>query len=100
MTKKQSRELFCCWQGCLLWAKSAGGATANEWGYGITSLPNDATIVSGWFAGSVTFGAGEANARIAERRNQFYFIRDSFYEFIPSLSFFISRFPVKIEGDH
>jgi hypothetical protein len=50
--------------GNLLWAKSAGGASGNDWGYGITSLPNNATIVSGWFEGTVTFGQAEANQTV------------------------------------
>ena len=50
--------------GNLVWAKSAGGASGNEYGYGITSLPNNSTIVSGWFEGSATFGAGEPNETV------------------------------------
>jgi uncharacterized delta-60 repeat protein len=47
--------------GSLAWAKSAGGASASAGGYGITTLSNNSTVVTGRFSESVTFGPGEPN---------------------------------------
>ncbi len=46
--------------GTLLWATKAGG-TSTDVGRGITSLSDDSTIITGYFNGTSTFGAGEAN---------------------------------------
>ena len=52
--------------GTLAWAKSAGGTdiSANDVGYGITTLSDDSTVVTGCFGGSATFGKGEANETV------------------------------------
>ncbi|TET34186.1 MAG: hypothetical protein E3J72_15180 [Planctomycetota bacterium] len=42
--------------GTLAWAKSAGGASGNDYGYGISALPDGSAIVTGSFADSATFG--------------------------------------------
>ncbi len=49
--------------GTLIWAKRAGG-TNYERGYGITTLSDDSTVVTGWFRDSATFGKGEANETV------------------------------------
>jgi len=41
--------------GSLAWAKRAGG-TSNDWGYGITSLSDGSTMITGDFLGTATFG--------------------------------------------
>ena len=46
--------------GTLAWAKHAGG-TMDDYGYGITALSDDSTVVTGTYIGSATFGEGEAN---------------------------------------
>jgi len=48
--------------GTLAWAKRAGRATFPE-GHenGIASLPDDSAVITGYFEGSSTFGAGEPN---------------------------------------
>jgi len=46
--------------GTLAWAKSAGG-TSSECGSAVTSLPDDSTVMAGYFEGSATFGQGEPN---------------------------------------
>jgi len=46
--------------GTLSWAKRAGG-TSSECGYGITTLSDDSTVVTGTFWASATFGPGEIN---------------------------------------
>ncbi len=49
--------------GTLAWTKRAGG-TLNDKGYGVTTLSDDSTVVTGWFKGSATFGEGEANETV------------------------------------
>ncbi|MCX6645080.1 MAG: hypothetical protein NTY09_01785, partial [bacterium] len=50
--------------GTLAWAKHAGGANSNDHGIGITTLSDNSTVVTGWFAESVTFGPGEPNETV------------------------------------
>jgi hypothetical protein len=50
--------------GTLAWAKSAGGSSRNEMGYGIKNLSDNSTVVTGFFRDSATFGAGETNETI------------------------------------
>ncbi|MCD6218294.1 hypothetical protein J7L05_10635 [bacterium] len=45
--------------GTLAWAKRAGGSS-----YGITTLSDNSTVVTGYFYGSTTFGPGEPNETI------------------------------------
>jgi hypothetical protein len=51
-----------------VWAKRAGGATGDpnyaEGGYGITTLSDNSTVVTGIFYESVTFGQGEPNQTV------------------------------------
>jgi hypothetical protein len=49
--------------GTLAWAKRAGGASS-DYSYGITTLSDNSTVVTGWFAGSATFGPGEPNQTV------------------------------------
>jgi len=49
--------------GTLAWAKRAGGMTS-ERGYGITTLSDDSTVVTGFFKDSPTFGEGEPNETV------------------------------------
>ena len=49
--------------GSLLWAKSAGGKYDDE-GFGITTLSDDSTVVTGYFKDTATFGEGEANETV------------------------------------
>ena len=51
--------------GTLAWAKRAGG-TDHDHSYGITTLSDDSTVVTGWFWESATFGKGEANETVLE----------------------------------
>jgi Beta-propeller repeat len=46
--------------GTLLWARSAGGAD-NDWSYGVATDLRGNGYVTGHFAGTSTFGAGEPN---------------------------------------
>ena len=46
--------------GTLAWAKCAGGST-EDWGYGITALSDNSSVVTGKFWAKATFGAGEPN---------------------------------------
>ena len=46
--------------GTLAWAKRAGGTSFDE-SYGITTLSDNSTIVTGYFVESATFGPGETN---------------------------------------
>ena len=48
--------------GNLIWAKSAGGAE-NDRGYGITTLSDNSTVMTGYFNGTATFGTGEPNQK-------------------------------------
>ncbi len=49
--------------GSLAWAKSAGGALM-EFARAVTALSDNSTIVTGRFADSATFGAGETNETV------------------------------------
>ncbi|MCX6647487.1 MAG: PKD domain-containing protein, partial [bacterium] len=49
--------------GNLIWVKRAGG-TSTDQGYGITTLSDNSTVVTGWFEGSATFGPGEPNQTV------------------------------------
>ncbi|MCX6645352.1 MAG: hypothetical protein NTY09_03190, partial [bacterium] len=49
--------------GTLAWAKGAGGAN-DDYGYGITTLSDTSTVVTGYFEESATFGAGEQNETV------------------------------------
>jgi hypothetical protein len=49
--------------GMLLWAKQAEGLGMDE-GCAITTLPDNTSIVTGYFGGSATFGPGEANETV------------------------------------
>ncbi len=51
--------------GTLAWALRAGGAD-NDLSYGISTLSDDSTVVTGNFYGSATFGDGEANETVLE----------------------------------
>jgi uncharacterized delta-60 repeat protein len=44
----------------LIWAKRAGG-TGGDYAQGITALSDNSTVVTGFFAGSATFGSGDPN---------------------------------------
>ncbi|MCX6645526.1 MAG: hypothetical protein NTY09_04090, partial [bacterium] len=47
--------------GTLAWAKRAGGSIT-DYGWGITTLSDDSTVVTGWFASNpIIFGEGEPN---------------------------------------
>ncbi len=52
--------------GTLAWAKGAEGTPSSNrnYCYGITTLSDDSTVVTGWFYESVTFGPGEPNQTI------------------------------------
>jgi hypothetical protein len=45
--------------GALAWAKSTEEGTNDDYGYGITTLPDNSAIVSGFFYDSVIFGKGD-----------------------------------------
>ncbi len=49
--------------GTLAWVKHSGGMHWDE-GWGITTLSDDSTVVTGWFLGTATFGEGEANETV------------------------------------
>jgi uncharacterized delta-60 repeat protein len=49
--------------GTLAWAKQAGGSWIDE-GYGITTLSDNSTVVTGIFGYSATFGPGESNQTV------------------------------------
>jgi len=49
--------------GTLSWAKHAGGSGWDK-GYGITTLSDNSTVVTGEFEGSATFGPGESNQTV------------------------------------
>jgi hypothetical protein len=51
---------FVLLDGDLMWAKRAGGVS-NDMGYGIATLSDDSTVVTGYFAGTATFGQNEIN---------------------------------------
>ena len=48
-------------EGSLAWVKQANGS-----GYGITTLSDDSTVVTGCFSGITTFGEGEPNETVLE----------------------------------
>ena len=50
--------------GTLAWAKRAGGASGDDWSYGITTLSDNSTAITGYFKGSATFGPGEPNQTV------------------------------------
>ncbi len=50
--------------GTLAWAKSAGGTSFSDRGFGITSLSDDSTVLTGQIRGSATFGKGEPNETV------------------------------------
>jgi len=51
--------------GSLVWAKSAGSASDDDYGRGISALSDGSVIVTGWFAGDTTFGnASEGNETV------------------------------------
>jgi uncharacterized delta-60 repeat protein len=50
--------------GTLAWAKSAGGASGNDNGKGITALSDNSIVVTGFFYESATFGLGEPNQTV------------------------------------
>jgi uncharacterized delta-60 repeat protein len=60
--------------GDLIWVKSAGGAgaSASARGYGITTLSDNSTVVTGRLQGSVTFGSGEPNQTVLTCVGPFY----------------------------
>jgi len=49
--------------GSLAWAKRAGGSSGDA-GYGITTLSDNSTVVTGSFDGSATFGPGDPNQTV------------------------------------
>jgi uncharacterized delta-60 repeat protein len=49
--------------GTLAWAKRAGGS-GHDYGYGITTLSDNATVVTGTFYNTATFGPGESNQKV------------------------------------
>jgi uncharacterized delta-60 repeat protein len=49
--------------GTLAWAKCAGG-TSEDFGYGITTLSDNSTVMTGGFQGLATFGQGEPNQTV------------------------------------
>ncbi len=49
--------------GTLAWAKSAGGSAFDE-GFGITTLSDNSSVVTGFFSETATFGEWEANETI------------------------------------
>jgi len=51
--------------GTLAWAIRAGGMH-DDCGYGITTLSDDSTVVTGYFYEAATFGAGELNETVLE----------------------------------
>ncbi|MCX6645585.1 MAG: hypothetical protein NTY09_04400, partial [bacterium] len=56
--------------GNLIWAKSAGG-TDDDQGYGITTLSDNSTVVTGTFRDSASFGPGEPNQTVLTSTGQF-----------------------------
>jgi len=57
--------------GTLSWAKRAGGTDyCGDSGYGITTLSDDSTVVTGYFAGSATFGPSEPNETVLTSAGQ------------------------------
>jgi uncharacterized delta-60 repeat protein len=56
--------------GTLAWAKSAVGADS-EAGYGITTLSDNSTVVTGYFSDSATFGLGEPSQTILTSAGEF-----------------------------
>jgi hypothetical protein len=49
--------------GTLAWVKRAGG-TGLTLGYGISTLSDNSTVMTGWFMNTATFGQGEINETI------------------------------------
>jgi len=50
--------------GTLAWAKCGAGGTNFEYGYAITTLSDNSTVVSGRFSGTAIFGEGEPNETV------------------------------------
>ena len=46
--------------GNLIWVKNAGGSM-DDGGYGVTTLSDNSTVVTGWFCATGKFGPGEPN---------------------------------------
>ncbi len=69
-------------EGDLVWAKSAGSGVAPGFpadsGRAISVHPDGSALVTGWFSGSATFGAGEAQETILES--------------VDSLDFFVAKY--------
>lgn len=59
--------------GNLIWAKSAG-STYHDYGYAITTLSDNSTVVAGYASDLATFGAGEPNETILPADNGYGFI--------------------------
>ena len=59
--------------GTLAWAKRAGGALDDQ-GFGITTLSEDSTVVTGRFLSIATFGVGEANETVLSPLNRDIFV--------------------------
>ncbi|MCX6646326.1 MAG: hypothetical protein NTY09_08215 [bacterium] len=51
-------------EGNLIWAKRSGGISQFDYGYGITTLSDNSTVVTGVFYESATFGQGEPNETV------------------------------------
>ncbi|MCX6645337.1 MAG: hypothetical protein NTY09_03115, partial [bacterium] len=58
--------LIACYNpdGTLDWAKRAGGASGDDWSYGITALSDNSTVITGFFKESAIFGQGEPNQTV------------------------------------
>jgi uncharacterized delta-60 repeat protein len=56
--------------GTFDWAKSAGGAMA-DYGYEITTLSDDSTVVTGTYYDLATFGQGEPNQTVLKSEGDF-----------------------------
>ena len=66
LTSAGERDIFIARynpNGTLAWAKGAGGSYGDE-GYGITTLSDNSTVVTGHFEDSATFGPGEINETV------------------------------------
>ena len=49
--------------GSLVWARRAGGGLY-DYGWGVAVLSDGSALVTGYFSGTATFGAGESNETI------------------------------------
>ncbi len=59
----QIEDVIVGWDGKLIWAVRAGGVSL-DLSWGITTLSDDSTVVTGYFSGSATFGEGDANETV------------------------------------